>query len=301
MDKIIVIVGPTGIGKTSLSVQLAKRLNGAVISGDSMQVYKKMDIGTAKVTEEEKQGIPHYLVDIQNYDEPYNVKIFQEKCRQAEREIVAQGKVPILCGGTGLYIKAALYDYTFEEEEIDEAYQKELEALDEKTLYDRLVKVDPRSAEKIHPHNRKRILRALQIAHTGMSKSEREQHQQHRMLFDAFLLGLDVDREVLYDRIDRRVEAMFDQGLVQEATALFSEPATWKYNSFQAIGYKEFQPYFEGTADLDEVKEAIKVHSRQYAKRQYTWFRHQMDVRWYETGDPQIEKDIKAWLYEREG
>ena len=298
MDKkIIAIVGPTGIGKTSLSIELAKALNGEVISCDSMQVYKKMDIGTAKVTKEEMDGIFHYLIDIQEYDQPYNVMIFQDVCRKSIQKIQNKNKQVILCGGTGLYLKAALYDYTFEEETQDEDYLKELNQKSNEELYELLKEIDEKSLEKIHKNNRKRILRALMMAHSGMSKSQREQQQKHIPLYDIYYIGLDVDRNILHQRINDRVDKMFEQGLVEEVTSLFKEEKTWEYTSFQGIGYKEFKDYFLDQITLEETKERIKTHSRQYAKRQYTWFKNQMPVHWYSIDQKeQILKDVKQWL-----
>ncbi|MSS00928.1 tRNA (adenosine(37)-N6)-dimethylallyltransferase MiaA [Floccifex porci] len=298
MDKkIIAIVGPTGIGKTSLSIELAKALNGEVISCDSMQVYKKMDIGTAKVTKEEMDGIFHYLIDIQEYDQPYNVMIFQDVCRKSIQKIQNKNKQVILCGGTGLYLKAALYDYTFEEETQDEDYLKELNQKSNEELYELLKEIDEKSLEKIHKNNRKRILRALMMAHSGMSKSQREQQQKHIPLYDIYYIGLDVDRNILHQRINDRVDKMFEQGLVEEVTSLFKDEKTWEYTSFQGIGYKEFKDYFLDQITLEETKERIKTHSRQYAKRQYTWFKNQMPVHWYSIDQKeQILKDVKQWL-----
>ena len=298
MDKkIIAIVGPTGIGKTSLSIELAKALNGEVISCDSMQVYKKMDIGTAKVTKEEMDGIFHYLIDIQEYDQPYNVMIFQDVCRKSIQKIQNKNKQVILCGGTGLYLKAALYDYTFEEETQDEDYLKELNQKSNEELYELLKEIDEKSLEKIHKNNRKRILRALMMAHSGMSKSQREQQQKHIPLYDIYYIGLDVDRNILHQRINDRVDKMFEQGLVEEVTSLFKEEKTWEYTSFQGIGYKEFKDYFLDQITLEETKERIKTNSRQYAKRQYTWFKNQMPVHWYSIDQKeQILKDVKQWL-----
>ena len=298
VDKVLAIVGPTGIGKTKLSIQCAKRWNGQIISADSMQVYQKMDIGTAKVTPKEQQGIPHYLVDAQSYDQPYNVKIFQDKCRQAIANIKQAHCLPIICGGTGLYLKAALYDYVFEEEQDDPVYTKYLHTLTNEELVQQLKQVDPKSLEKIHPHNRKRLIRALQICHSGETKSSREAKQEHVPLYDVYFLGLDMDREQLHQRIDQRVDQMFDAGLVKEVTTLFSDPKTWEYTSFQGIGYKEFRAYFQKEMTLDQVKEKIKTDSRRYAKRQYTWFKHQMDVHWFQPDDPKIIPHVEAWLQE---
>lgn len=297
--KILAIVGPTGIGKTSLSIRLAKLFDGEIISCDSMQVYKQMNIGTAKVTEREKEGIPHYLLDEQEYDEPYNVMIFQTKCRDAIQTIQEKNKLPILCGGTGLYLKAALYDYEFEEEQEDTEYTAYLHSLSNEQLVELLKQKDEKALEKIHPNNRKRVIRALQIAHSGKNKTQREEEQSHEPLYDIFFLGLDIDRDILHERINKRVDLMFKEGLVKEVEELFSDPQTWGYTSFQGIGYKEFKEYFEHIRTLEEVKDKIKVHSRQYAKRQYTWFKNQMKVHWFDREDEeQIVKSVKAWLYE---
>lgn len=298
-DKILAIVGPTGVGKTSLSVKLAKLFNGEIISCDSMQVYKQMDIGTAKVTQEETEGIPHYLVSVQDYSEPYNVKVFQEKCREAIHTIQNKNKFPILCGGTGLYLKAALYDYAFEDQEEDKEYTKFLESKTNEELFELLKQIDEKSLEKIHPNNRKRVIRALQIAHSGINKSQREEMQEHKPLYDVYFLGLDCDRDILHERINKRVDQMFDEGLVKEVENLFKDPKTWEYTSFQGIGYKEFKAYFEGKEDLEEVKRHIQTHSRQYAKKQYTWFKHQMDVHWFSRDDEEtIIKSVKEWYDE---
>ena len=264
-----------------------------------MQVYKQMNIGTAKVTEREKEGIPHYLLDEQEYDEPYNVMIFQTKCRDAIQTIQEKNKLPILCGGTGLYLKAALYDYEFEEEQEDTEYTAYLHSLSNEQLVELLKQKDEKALEKIHPNNRKRVIRALQIAHNGKNKTQREEEQCHEPLYDIFFLGLDIDRDILHERINKRVDLMFKEGLVKEVEELFSDPQTWGYTSFQGIGYKEFKEYFEHTRTLEEVKDKIKVHSRQYAKRQYTWFKNQMKVHWFDREDEeQIVKSVKAWLYE---
>lgn len=295
-QKVLAIVGPTGIGKTSLSVQLAKMFNGEIISCDSMQVYRKMDVGTAKVTKEEMEGIQHYLIDVQDIEEDYNVKIFQEKCRDCIDTIVKKGKFPILCGGTGLYLKAALYDYTFEEEEGDSSYTEYLHSLPTENLYEMLKEIDEKSLEKIHPNNRKRIIRALEIAHTGQTKSSREESQNHEPLYDVYFLGLDMDRTLLHERINKRVDIMFENGLVKEVETLFSNPETWTYNSFMGIGYKEFKEYFLKEKTLEEVKTQIQTNSRRYAKKQYTWFKNQMAVHWFERGDTTIPEKVKEWL-----
>lgn len=296
LPKVIAVVGPTASGKTSLAVKLAQTLGGEVISADSMQVYEGMDIGTAKVTKEEMQDIPHHLIDVQPYDIPWNVMTFQTKCRQAIDDITSRGKIPILCGGTGLYVKAALYDYVFEPEEEDESITKELEAMSSEQLVEYLNEVDPQSLEKIHPNNRKRLLRAAAIAKKGKPKSEREQMQSHQPLYDVFFIGLQAERDEEIRRIHQRVHEMFEQGLPEEAARLFSDPKTWSYTSFMGIGYKEFQPWLQGNATLEQVEESIAIHTRQYARRQMTWFRNQMPVHWYHPKDKEaIVADAKAW------
>lgn len=266
-----------------------------------MQVYKKMDVGTAKVTKEEMQDIHHELIDVQNYDEPYNVKVFQEKCRTAIEDVVKRGKFPILCGGTGLYLKAALYDYEFQEEQEDTAYTTYLNSKTNEELVVMLEEKDAKALEKIHPNNRKRLIRALQICHSGTSKSEQEDKQQHIPLYDVYFLGLDVKREILHDRINKRVDIMFENGLVKEVEELFSNPKTWEYTSFQGIGYKEFKDYFLKEKSIEEVKTAIKTHSRQYAKRQYTWFKNQMPVHWFEAQNKdEIYSAVKEWLVDED-
>lgn len=295
--KIIAVAGSTGTGKTALSVRLAKELDGEVISCDSMQVYTGMDIGTAKVTAEEMSGIRHHLIDIQPYWEPYNVKIFQEKCREAIDDILSRGKVPVLAGGTGLYMKAALYDYHFEEE--PDLHLEWLQKKSNEELVELLEQKDPAVLEKIHPNNRKRLLRAAGMAMSGKTKTQREKEQKHELLYDVFLIGLTADKEVVDQRIEERANQMFEKGLAAEVESLFSDPVTWSYSSFQGIGYKEFREYFEGKCSLEEVRQAVIVHSRQYAKRQMTWYRHQMDVKWYELyNTEQIIEDIKEWYYE---
>ena len=214
MDKVIVIVGPTAIGKSSLSIEIAKRFNGEIINGDSMQVYKELNIGSAKIKPEEKQSIQHYLLDYLNIDEKYNVARFQKDARRAIDEIIRKGKNPIVVGGTGLYIKALIYDYCFaEQKEIDE---NKYDEYSNQQLYEMLQQRDYQSSVKIHPNNRKRIIRALLIADSGQTKTQQEENQMHQMIYDTLLLGLTVDRDILKQRIDKRVDMMIDEGLVDE-------------------------------------------------------------------------------------
>ena len=272
---VLCIVGPTAVGKTKMSIELAKQLNGEIISGDSMQIYRGMDIGTAKATMDERQGIPHHLIDEKNPDEPYSVAAFQQTVRAKMEEIKSRGKLPIIVGGTGLYIKSVLYDYEFagesESKEIDEAKYGHLS---NEELHAKLAAVDEAGAKDIHPNNRKRVIRALEIYETsGVKKSEMIEKQEHKMIYDACLIGLTDDRNVLYDRINKRVDTMYETGLVEEVKALFDEGIPAESQSIRAIGYKELYDYFKGLISLEESKELIKRNSRRYAKRQYTWFK----------------------------
>lgn len=292
MDKIIVLVGPTGSGKTSLSIELAKKFNGEIISGDAYQCYKEMSIGSAKIKEEEKQGIPHYLVDYLSYKEEYNVKVFQEKGREYIQDILSRGKTVIICGGTGLYIKALLYDYLFEEEQVDEEYLKFLQQKDNDELYQMLIEIDEKATKTIHKNNRKRVIRALMMAHAGTSKSERLEKQDHKMLYDAYIVGLTMPREKLYERINERVLVMMDEGLEEEINNLVSSEEDFYLQSMRGIGYKEWLGYYKKEATLEETIALIQKNSRNFAKRQYTWFNNQMDVHWYDVSLDEERKKV---------
>lgn len=302
MKKVIVIAGPTGVGKTSLSIRLAKEFQGEIISGDSMQVYQELSIGTAKIKEEEQQGIPHHLVDCYSFQEEYNVKIFQTEARRIMDDLYEKHTLPIICGGTGLYIKSLLYDYEFKEQKRDEEFFAFLQTLSNSQLTCILKQVDPQVLENIHPNNRQRLLRAIEIAHTGERKSDILARQQHIMLYDTFCIGLTMPRDTLYERINQRVEQMMRAGLFEEIEQLVEkhDSSLWELQSMQSIGYKEWRAYFEGTASKQDCVEQIKKNSRNFAKRQYTWFKNQMDVHWinieeedwYET----LLKELKKWL-----
>ena len=273
MDKIIVIVGPTGVGKTKLSIELAKKLNGEVINADSTQVYKEMDIATAKVTKEEMENIPHHLFDIKEMEEDYTVYDYQKDCRLKIKEILEKGKTPILVGGTGLYIKAALYDYKFNEEE-----KNNNEYLDYETeeLYKKLLSIDPKC--DIHKNNRKRIIRALNYYEKNNTIIPKE--KTDNLLYDSVFIGLTTDRELLYDRINKRVDQMVNNGLIKEAKKIYEKNIKSKA-VLTPIGYKELFEYFENKISLEESLELIKQRSRKYAKRQYTWNKHQFNVNWF--------------------
>ena len=295
---VLCIVGPTAVGKTKMSIELAKQLNGEIISGDSMQIYRGMDIGTAKATMDERQGIPHHLIDEKNPDEPYSVAAFQQTVRAKMEEIKSRGKLPIIVGGTGLYIKSVLYDYEFagesESKEIDEVKYGHLS---NEELHAKLATVDEAGAKDIHPNNRKRVIRALEIYETsGVKKSEMIEKQEHKMIYDACLIGLTDDRTVLYDRINKRVDVMYETGLVEEVKALFDQGIPAESQSIRAIGYKELYDYFKGFISLEESKELIKRNSRRYAKRQYTWFNNQMDVTWFKVDVQHFDKTVQEVL-----
>ncbi len=296
MYKLVVIVGPTAVGKSSTAVTLAKDFKGEVINGDSIQVYRQLAIGSAKTTEAEMQGIPHHLIDYKDVNDEYSVQLFQKDGRQKIEEIVERGHLPIIAGGTGLYIKALLYDYNFTEME---ANHEEYEDISTAELYERLKQLDPKSVEKIHPNNRRRIVRALQMADSGHPKSEQEAGQNHAMLYDCKIIGLTIDREQLRERIGLRVDKMMEAGLLEEVRGL-KDSYGWDNQAMKAIGYKEFKDYFSGNISLEEAVESVKVHTRQFAKRQYTWWNNQMPVSWFDISDPEylkkIEREIKDWL-----
>ncbi|RWR11637.1 tRNA (adenosine(37)-N6)-dimethylallyltransferase MiaA [Siminovitchia fortis] len=284
--KLIVLVGPTAVGKTKASIEIAKAFGSEIISGDSMQVYKGMDIGTAKIRPEEMEGIPHHLLDIREPDEPFSVAEFQSVVRQKIDEITARGSVPLIVGGTGLYVQSVLYDYRFTETEGDPAYRSELEkraaAGEGAELYKELQAVDPSSAEGIHPNNVKRVIRALEIHHlTGKRKSDQPKAQNHELLYDIALIGLSMDREKLYKRINKRVDLMMEEGLLEEAR-YFYDKGIRDTQSVQAIGYKELYEYFAGNLTLEQAVDLLKKNTRRYAKRQFTWFRNKMDVTWFD-------------------
>lgn len=295
MKKIIVIIGPTGVGKTKLGVELAKHYDGEIISGDSMQIYKGMDVGTAKVTKQEAKGIVHHLIDIKDPKENYSVKEFQDNVRSLIEDITARKKLPILVGGTGLYIKAALYDYDFKESVCDhEFYKQKYQDYSNQELYQHLLLIDKESATSLHPNNRQRVLRAIEVFETtGVKKSETIAKQQHVCLYDALFIGLTLEREVLYQRINERVDRMIQQGLKQEIHCLISNGCDESLQSMKAIGYKEWFPYFRHEISYKEMIETIKKHSRNYAKRQYTWFYNQLNVSWIEVNLDCFNKTIE--------
>lgn len=273
MNKVIVILGPTCVGKTKLSVELAKLYNGEVINADSTQIFKDLNIATAKITEEEKEGVIHHLFDIKDINEDYTVFDYQKDCRILIDEIIKKGKTPILCGGTGLYIKAALYNYEFNLEEEKRDYSN----YSNDELYEMLLKIDPET--NIHKNNRKRVERAIDsYKNTGVIPGK---VKTDKLLYDAIFIGLTTDRDYLYERINKRVDVMMSNGLLNEAKWVYESNIRTKA-VLTPIGYKELFPYFEGEKSLDECLDLIKQNSRRYAKRQYTWFNNQMNVNWFD-------------------
>ena len=281
---VIVITGPTATGKTKLSVELAKKINGEIINCDSTQIFKTLDIATAKVTNEEMDGIAHYLIDIKDITDNYTVYDYQRDAREKINEILKKNKTPILVGGTGLYIKAALYDYKFEEESKNENFEN----VDTKVLYDKLMEVDPES--DIHPNNRKRIIRALNY-YLSNGKKLSSKEKSDKILYDTIFIGLSTDRSVLYDKINKRVDKMLENGLLEEAYKVYKSDIRTKA-VMTPIGYKELFLYFENKMSLDECIEKIKQKSRNYAKRQYTWFNHQMNIKWFNVNYDNFDKTI---------
>ena len=283
---LIIIAGPTAVGKTALSVALAKRISGEIVSADSMQVYRGMDIGTAKVTKEETCGVPHHLIDVLDPKDPFNVMTFRSMVKDAVRGIASRGNVPVLVGGTGFYIQSVLYDVQFEEDASSEELRKELEqeadVLGAEKMHERLRALDPDAAEAIHPNNIKRVVRALEYClSTGRKISVHNREQRERTSPYSFLFYvLTMDREALYQRIDLRVDQMMEQGLLAEVKRLRDEGVTSDMVSMQGLGYRQIFDYLEGIATLDEAVERIKRETRHFAKRQLTWFRREPDARW---------------------
>ncbi len=300
---LIVIAGPTACGKTDISIDLAEKIGGEIISGDSMQVYKYMDIGTAKATKEEMRGIPHYLVDELYPDEEYNVMLFQQKAKQYMEGIYSRGHIPIIVGGTGFYINALVYDNDFSEEEESEI-RKELYAVAEnegaEKLHAMLAEVDPEYAANIHHNNVKRVARALEYYRlTGEKMSEHNKNAKKKETpYNLAFFVLNMDREKLYERINLRVDIMMNNGLEQEVRKLIEMRYSPELVSMQGLGYKEFIPYFNGEISLEQVVVDIKKYTRRFAKRQLTWFRGQTNGTWLDMGTLSKDKALEIMLDE---
>lgn len=300
MNKVLVIGGPTAIGKSDFAIACALRFNGEVINGDSQQVYRELSIGNAKISQADQHGVPHHLLDVVSYTQNYDVARFQRECRAAIADIASRGKLPIVCGGTGHYLKAALYDYAFpaDREQVDDPTE-----ITNAQLHERLMQIDPQAALAIHPNNRKRVLRALAMAKTGITKSERLAAQSGHPIVDLKVIVLDTQRSVLAQRIEQRIDQMMAMGLEDEVRTYFGTPEAQSYHAFLGIGYKEFKDYLNGTASLNAVKQSLVAHTRQYARRQLTWFRHQFEAQWIDPFDPNAlecaYEAVEAWLKEK--
>ena len=284
MSKIIVITGPTAVGKTKLSIELAKKYNGEIINADAVQVYKGLDIGSAKVTEEEKENIPHHLFDIKDVNEEYTIYHYQKDCRKKIKEILDRGNTPILVGGTGLYIKAALYDYKLTEEKETNTYNN----LTTEELYNELLELDKDIV--IDKNNRRRLIRA--INYYKENNKSINNNVTNKLLYDCIFIGLTTDRKVLYDKINTRVDIMMKEGLLNEVKDFYEKGIRTK-PLLNAIGYKEIYSYLDGNISLEEAIDKIKQNSRHYAKRQYTFFNHQLPVVWFETDYNNFNNTIK--------
>ncbi len=285
---LIILTGPTAVGKTALSIKLAKAIQGEIISADSMQVYRGMDIGSAKVTTEEMDGVPHYLIDVLDPDEEFNVVVFQKLAREAMEKIYANGHIPIIAGGTGFYIQAILNEIAFTETETDDSYRKQLEQQAQEygaqRLHDQLKEVDPQAAVDIHPNNVKRVIRALEFyKETGTKISEHnEAERQKQSPYNFAYFVLNMDRQKLYERIELRIDQMLEQGLIEEVRQLQEKGCHAGMVSMQGLGYKEILAYLQGECTLEEAIYILKRDTRHFAKRQLTWFRREREVCWIE-------------------
>ena len=283
--KVIVICGPTASGKTALSIELAKKINGEIISSDSMQIYKNMNIGTAKPTKEEMSGIQHYLLDFVEPDKRYSVAEFKRDAEKAIEEILGKGKIPIVVGGTGLYVDSLIYGIEYQEIELDEKYRKELEKIAEEqgleVLYEKAKKIDSEAMKKISPNDKKRIMRVLEIyKSTGKTKTEQEAESRKKELkYDYKVFAINMDREKLYERINKRVDIMIEQGLIDEVKELLNNYKEFP-TAMQGLGYKEVVDYLNGKMTKEEMIEKIKMETRRYAKRQITWFKKNKQTVW---------------------
>ncbi|WP_313999268.1 tRNA (adenosine(37)-N6)-dimethylallyltransferase MiaA [uncultured Paenibacillus sp.] len=310
--RLAALIGPTAVGKTAYSLEIAKRWNAEIISGDSMQVYKGMDVGTAKLPLEEREGIPHHLIDICEPEHPFSAAEFQERCRELIAEITARGRLPFIVGGTGLYVESVCYEYEFAETGSDEAFRAEQQRFAEthggEALHARLKLVDPASAERLHPNDLRRVIRALEIAHlTGVTMSEQLAGQTKTSPYDLCLVGLTMDRQKLYDRVDRRVDLMLEEGLADEVRRLLERGVPENAVSMRGLGYKEIVPYIRGERTLEEAVRLLKRDTRHFAKRQLSWFRHMRGITWVDvtdernfSGNVQAIHDILAGKFENQ-
>lgn len=298
---LVILVGPTAVGKTAASIRLAKELDGEIISGDSMQIYRGLDIGTAKITPEEMDGVPHHLIDIKSPKEGFSVAEFKVLADAAIADVLSRGKMPLLVGGTGLYINSVLYSYHFGEAFTDEAFRQEMMQFamqhGNEALYQRLVEVDKEAAWRLHPNDRKRIIRALEIHHlTGKPASQlKQQVDRGRKRYQAVYLALDMDRAQLYQRIEQRVDRMMEDGLLEETKRVLADKTPVDALSMTSLGYRQMVQYLQGEIPLEKAVALIKRDTRHFAKRQLTWFRHDPNLIWIKT-DQKDEEAIQQEL-----
>jgi len=299
---LLVLVGPTAVGKTALSIELAQRYNAEIISGDSMQVYRGMDIGTAKIKENEREGIVHHLIDICDPEDSFSAADFQARAKALIEDIHSRGKLPFVVGGTGLYIESLCYQYRFVDHGSDEAFRMEMEAFAEEhgneALHQKLEAVDPAAAARLHPNDVRRIIRALEVFHlTGKPFSEhqsgQERGQEKESPYHLVILGLTRDRSKLYERVEQRIDQMLDEGLVEEVRTLLARKLPMHAVPRQALGYKEMIAYLEGAISYERAVELLKRDTRRFAKRQLSWFRHMQDLHWVDM-DENFEEILQA-------
>ncbi|WP_298828354.1 tRNA (adenosine(37)-N6)-dimethylallyltransferase MiaA [uncultured Planococcus sp.] len=301
MIDVVAIVGPTASGKTALSLELAKQMDGEIINGDSMQIYRDMTIGTAKILPEEMAGIPHHLLDIKEPDESFSVAEYQKLVREKIAEIRSRGKLPIIVGGTGMYVQAVLFDYRFSEEAVDQklrdSLNKELEQFGPEKMHQKLLELDPQSA--IHPNNARRVVRAIENLMSGQEKSDRELTLSP--MYNEVIIGLDIPRDILYERINQRVDSMIERGLIEEVEAL-RQRGIREAQSIHAIGYKEIYDYLDGRTSLEDAIIKLKQNSRKYAKRQFTYFKNKLPIFWIDAlKDPEKNlQEITAFMQEND-
>lgn len=300
--RLLVLVGPTAVGKTKLSIAIAKAYDCEILSGDSMQIYRGMDIGTAKITKEEMGSIPHHLVDIHNPDYPFSVAEFQREAQQVIIDISNRGKLPFLVGGTGLYVEALCYGFSFTDGGADEQLRRDmrqfLDTFGEQALHNKLREIDPSMADRLHPNDHRRVIRAIEIAHlTGTTMSEQLASQKKESPYTLCLIGLTMDRQILYNRIEARIDLMMEQGLVQEVHSLLEQGFDSQYTSMQGLGYKEIAAAIQGQISMNEAVRLLKQNTRRFAKRQLSWFRRMKDIHWINIDQFSNDDDLFANIH----
>lgn len=297
LKKIVAVAGPTASGKTALALKIAERFDGEVVSCDSMQIYRHMDVGTAKPSIEEMERIPHHMIDIAEPFENYSVADFAEQARKCIDDILSRGKLPVLAGGTGLYMDSIIENIGFADFGSDEEFRREMQMLADRegnqAVHRLLAEKDPDAAEKIHPNNIRRVIRALEVCRlTGKTFTQVNMESRRQRMYHALIFAIDTDREVLYERINHRVDRMIDEGLVEEVQGLRNMGISREHTSMQAIGYKELMEFLDGNCNFDEAVEKIKQESRRYAKRQITWFKRNKDIHWVSVANDEEVKKV---------